>query len=710
LDYILVVDDDPVIRMLAEAALSDAGYEVKAVSDGTVALQEIMHRSPDLMLLDILMPGLDGFRVCQEVRALCGENAFPVIMITGLDDCASIERAYEVGATDFITKPINWIILRHHVQYALRASCTHRRLAQSEERYALAAKGANDGLWDWHVATDRVYFSPRWKEMLGYRDEEISDDIYEWFDRLHPDDLPLVRAELDAHLRNDVAGFEVEYRIRAHNSSYRWMQCRGLAVRDQAGRATRIAGSQTDVTLRKEAEARLLHDALHDSLTGLANRTLLLDRIAHCLTLAQRRPDYTFGLVFVDLDRFKAINDSLGHTAGDVLLRRVAERLQQDLRDTDTLARIGGDEFTLLFDDIVDLSCLTRTVERILQKLREPFRIEGHSIVVSASMGIADSKSGYAKPEDLLRDADIAMYRAKTSGRNRYEIFDTQMQGRLLDQMRIEAELRTALADDQLQVYYQPVVRLEDYRIVGLEALLRWQHPEHGLLSPADFLQVAEHADLMKEIGHSVMRQATEQMALWRQTTPSFAETYVSVNLSAKEFAQPRLVDLVDRFLRDAGLSANGMKLEISERVLDANAQRALKVLTELRQRGIGLIIDDFGTGYSSFNCLHRYPFDALKIDRGVVTNIDSEPKTRAIARAIVTLAHNLGLEVVAEGQETVGQLNQLREIGAEFGQGYLFARPMSADAIAKLLCERPLGNGVPAPPRAPAASRLCLK
>ena len=683
---ILVVDDDPAVGMMARAGLVPHGYRVYSVTSGEVAMRHITNDPPDLILLDVILPGISGFDVCQRLRRSADSSQIPVIVITSLDDSSSIEQAYEAGATAFVTKPINWPMLRHQLQYVLRASRDRARLAESEERYALAASGANDGLWDWDINAQRVYFSPRWLEQLQLRSDDIGDRLDDWLQRIHPEDQLVFRNALNGHLAGTTSKLEVEYRIRERNGRYRWMLCRALAIRDDEGHACRIAGSQTDITGRKQAEEQLIHDALHDALTGLPNRKLLLERVLHVLKLAQRHPDYRFAVAVIDLDRFKNINDSLGHVAGDSLLRRIGERIARHLRSSDTLARIGGDEFAILFDDIGELAELARLIGRIRREISLPFALLDQNVVTTASLGIALSAPGYDHAEDMLRDADIAMYQAKALGKNRHEVFDSTMHTRMAALLQMENELRMAIMQREFRLFYQPIRHLENDAIVGFEALLRWQHPTRGLLGPQTFLSVAEETGLMIPIGQWTLREATRQLAMWHREIPEIRGTYVSVNLSSAEFAHPDLLQHVRLALHESDLGPEHLKLEVTETVLIENTAQSAKLLEELHQQGVATAIDDFGTGYSSFSYLHQFAFDALKIDRAFIHQIDRHRKSREIVRAIVTLAKNLGLEVIAEGGENSDEVSCLRDVGCEFGQGYAFSRPLPVDQITPLL------------------------
>ncbi len=682
---LLVADDDPAVALMAKMALKDYGYTLHTVESGEAAIEAIAATPPDLVLLDVMMTGISGFDVCRHLRMSGAHQQLPIIMATSLDDSKSIELAYEAGATAFVTKPINWFLLRHQIHYVLRASQDRAALAESEERYALAASGANDGLWDWNIRKNKVYFSPRWREQLGLRERDLNNAMEDWLERVHPDDLLGFRNELNDHLAGRVAKFEIEYRVRDAEDEYHWMLCRALAIRDDDGEAYRMAGSQTDISERKRAEAQLVHDALHDSLTGLANRELLLERITHSIRLAQRRNDYRFAVVVIDLDRFKTINDSLGHLAGDSLLCRIGERIGQHLRTSDTLARTGGDEFAILLDDIGDYADLTRLIERIRREIAQPFPLLTEEVAITASLGIALHDANYSRADDMLRDADIAMYRAKSSGKNRHEMFDTTMHTQIATMLSIENDLRAAISRQELRVYYQPIYRLDDHRVVGFEALLRWQHPTKGLLPPDAYLGIAEESGLIIPIGHWVLREATRQLAHWQETIPQMRDCYVAINLSSTEFAHPDLISQVTKALRDSGLTPDRLKLEMTETVLIENTARANRVLDALHELGVAAAIDDFGTGYSSLSYLHRFNFDVLKIDRSFVERIDREPKSREIVRTIVSLAQNLGLIVIAEGGETDGEIACLREVGCIFSQGYAFSKALAVDEIDQL-------------------------
>jgi diguanylate cyclase (GGDEF)-like protein/PAS domain S-box-containing protein len=622
------------------------------------------------------------------------------------------------------------------------ATANERQLAEealreSEERYALAVRGSNEGLWDWNLKAGTVYFSPRWKSMLGCQEDEIGDSPDEWLSRVHPEDLERVKSAIAAHLEGLTHHFEKEYRMLHKDKTYRWMLCRGLAIRDANGKAYRMAGSQTDITDRKVAEEHLIYDAFHDPLTGLPNRALFMERLSQAIARARRQPEYQFAVLFLDLDRFKVVNDSLGHVVGDQLLIALAERLQGSvasgrqtcLPPSHTVARLGGDEFVILLEEIQDISVAEAIAERIQKDLRQPFNLDRHEVVVTASIGITlsaiEQRDGVSStyktcpyPGDILRDADIALYRAKALGKARYEVFTTAMHTHAVARLQLENDLRHALARTKVKdghqtkivnssgysslspqsasfshsfiLHYQPIVCFMTGRITGFEALVRLSHPVRGLVSPVDFIPIAEETGLIIPLGAWVLREACRQMRLWQQEFPELALLTMSVNLSGRQFSKPNLAEQIQQILQETELAAPSLKLEITESVVMENAADATASLEQLSNSGIQLSIDDFGTGYSSLSYLHRFPLNTLKIDRSFVSRMDAEGENSEIVQTIITLAHNLGLDVIAEGVETADQMKQLRSLGCEAGQGFFFSKPLDSDSARALIAVTP--------------------
>jgi diguanylate cyclase (GGDEF)-like protein/PAS domain S-box-containing protein len=559
-------------------------------------------------------------------------------------------------------------------------------LRESEERYALAVRAANDGLWDWNLKKGQIYYSPRWKQMLGYTDEEISDNPNEWFNRVHPDDLAQLRNNISVHIKGLSAHFECEYRIQHSNGTYRWMLSRGMAVIGLDKAAMRLAGSQTDITLRKQAETKLLHDAFHDSLTELPNRALFIDRLKHVIERSKRDNSNIYAVIFLDLDRFKDVNDSLGHLTGDQLLVATAHLLKSILRPMDTVARLGGDEFVILLEDIRDVSDVTRVSERIQKKLMQAALLPNHTIFMSASMGIVLSTTGYNRPEDVLRDADTAMYRAKENGRSRYELFDSAMRDQIMLRLEIESALRKAIEKEELDVYYQPVVDVKIGRIVWFEALVRWKHAERGLLAPGEFVPLADETGQIIQLDRLVMRKAAAQLVKWQKQFVNDPPFGVSVNISGKHITQPDFVEYIVQVLEDTGLSPASLNLEITENAVMGNYEIILDVLDRLEAHGIQVQIDDFGVGYSSLNYLSHSAIKVLKIDRSFISKILKDPNYMKIVQAIIKLTHGLSLTVVAEGVETKEQLEQLSKLDCEYIQGKLISMPADVQKITALL------------------------
>jgi diguanylate cyclase (GGDEF)-like protein/PAS domain S-box-containing protein len=562
-------------------------------------------------------------------------------------------------------------------------------LRDSEERYALAARGANDGLWDWDLKSKAIYFSPRWKAILGCGEHEIETSVREWFGRVHPEDIEHLRMEIGSHLEGLSSHFLHEHRVLHKGGEYRWVLARGLAVRDIHGDVYRIAGSLTDITQRKRVEEQLVHDAFQDALTGLPNRALFMDRLALAFGRAKRRPEELFAVLFLDLDRFKVVNDGLGHVIGDQLLISIARRLEQCLRPGDTVARLGGDEFVILLGELGDQRDAFHVAERFQQELAHPFTLEGQDVFTTASIGIAFGARSYSNPEDLLRDADTAMYRAKARGKARYEVFDETMHARAVALLQIETQLRHAVERQELCVFYQPVVSLETGEIVAVEALARWWHPEQGLVSINEFVSVAEETGLIVPIGEWVLREACRQLRSWESEVHRARPLVISVNVSGRQFMQRDLVDRVEAILTDTSLPPDRLCLEITESVIMENTESVRDALLRLRRIGIGIHMDDFGTGYSSMSYLRDFPIDALKIDRSFVSHIGPHGENSEIVRTIIGLGHNLGLEVIAEGVETAEQVAQLRALHCRLGQGFFFSTPVDGEAFKALIAGR---------------------
>ena len=569
---------------------------------------------------------------------------------------------------------------------------TEEALRESEERYALAARGANDGLWDWNIRNNTVYYSFRWKSMLGYDEGAEWNSLQDWLQRVHQEDRNEVEVKLSAHIGSMNPQFECQYRIQHKDGSYRWMLNRGLAVRDEHGQAYRMAGSQTDITDRKNAEAQLVYDAFHDALTGLPNRALFLDRLAHVIASAKRHPQYLYGVLFLDLDRFKVINDSLGHSIGDKLLIEVGQRLKTCLRPGDTVARLGGDEFAILLEDIDDTADAEEITQRIEQVLLPHYAIQGHEIVTTQSIGVALRSDRYEWPEQILRDADIAMYEAKSKGRSRHEFFDTKMHASIIDRLQLESDMRIAVEHQSgFVLHYQPIFDLKSQRLIGFEALVRWKHGTRGLIYPLEFISLAEETGLIFPLSSWIIKESCRQIGAWQKKYPGLPELRMSVNISSKLLLQNGFVESIQTNLSEHGLEPGSLAIEITESVIMDHPERAVETMVKLQAMGVHIHIDDFGTGYSSLSYLHSFPVNALKIDRSFIAKMSANNDNQEIIKTIIALAQNLKLDVIAEGLEQNHQLSTIKGLECGFGQGFLFSKPLPPEALENwILSEKP--------------------
>ncbi|MBI2213992.1 MAG: EAL domain-containing protein [Acidobacteria bacterium] len=561
------------------------------------------------------------------------------------------------------------------------------------ERYELAARGANDGLWDWDIPTGLMYYSPRWKEMLGFEECEISDSPDEWFERIHPEDIQQLRESRDLHLRHEMPHLECEYRIRMADGNYRWMLCRGAALFDDAGTAIRMAGSQTDITERKLAIEELLRNALHDALTGLPNRRLFLDRLEGAANRARRHPGTIFAVLYLDLDNFKSVNDSFGHAAGDALLVEVSRRIASCLRPSDTvarasdiLARLGGDEFTVLVEDMREVSDAIRVAERIQDVISMPVVLGEYEILTGASIGIAVSTTGFERADELLRDADAAMYRAKSLGKGGYSVCDGEQHAQAIQRLELESELRRAVKNEQMVLLYQPIVELESGRIVGFEALLRWPHPTRGLLVPADFLHIANESDVLRPLSDWVLASVCSQLKHW-QSVPETHDLTVSINVAERQLGFHDFFDELAALLTAGDIDGSRLLLDISSSSLTRAGHHLLSHRELLSHYGIAICVDDFGTGPLPLSLLEELRVHSFKVDLHVVAGIGTD-EGRARARRLVQIAAAFGVPATAEGLEDSALRHAVTELGFSFAQGFSLQVPV-ASGEAKAMVDR---------------------
>jgi diguanylate cyclase (GGDEF)-like protein/PAS domain S-box-containing protein len=685
---LLVVDDHEPNRDVLSRLLRQRGYAVSVAADGAEALTLLDQQPFDLVLLDVEMPRMSGLEVLGQIRLRHSRTSLPVIMVTARSAGEDIVEAFRLGANDYVTKPVDFPVAAARISTHLSHKWVVEELRDSEERYALAVHGANDGLWDWNLVTNAVHWSPRWKAMLGYDASEISDDPEEWFRRVHPEDIGFVKEALDRHLASGAGHYECEHRILHRDETYRWVRCRGAGVRNAVGVPTRLAGSFTDVTDAK----------MSDPLTGLPNRLLFLDLVERGIKRTERRAEYMFGLLVLGLDRFKVVQDSLGPLAADRLLVAVARRLQACLRATDvvtrdgpgyTLARLEGNEFNVMLEEITDVRDAVHVATRLRRALEAPFDLDGHQVFVSATVGIAVSTTGYTRADEILRDAAVALNRANASGTH-CEIFDPAMRQRALSRFQVETDLRKAIDNGEFELHYQPIISLPTGRIAGFESLARWRHPVRGLLSPAEFIPIAEDTGMIVDLGRLTLAESCRQMAEWLAHFGPAAPRFMCANLSSKEFADTDLMKGVGNILKIAGLGSSHLKLEITESAFINDVPAAQVTLKRAQAMGIECSLDDFGTGYSSLSYLHRLEVATVKVDRSFVGEMGVGRSGSAMVRSIVALAHTLGLSVVAEGVETAEQFAELRKVGCEYAQGFYLSKPVDAEAAGLLIAAQP--------------------
>jgi diguanylate cyclase (GGDEF)-like protein/PAS domain S-box-containing protein len=546
------------------------------------------------------------------------------------------------------------------------------------DRYELAAQGADNGLWDWDLITSRLHYSPGWISMLGCADGDCGNTSDEWFRRIHPEDLEPVRREIAGHLEKGSTQFEIQHRMLHEDGCYRWMSCQGVIARDETGKPVRITGFHADITA----------DVVVDALTRLPNRQLLLNRLARSIDKAGKQKDFLYAVLVADLDLFESGINHLETLNGDALIVAAARRFESALRTkdgfsregrSDLVARSGGEEFIILLEGLSELQEAKKVADRLLKAVLAPFAFNGKDVTLSPSIGVALSATGYRDPEDALRDAAAALYRAKSLGKSRCEVFDTAILESTQNRQDLEKDLHGALSRNELVVFYQPIISLTSNRVEGLEALVRWNHPSRGMLSPAAFIPVAERTGLISPISQWVLQQACRQLKNWQNDPRISKDLWVSVNLSGAQFKQPSLAKEIREALLETGLDAGRLMLELTEGMAMEHPEAARKQLMQLRVMGARIAIDDFGTGYSSLAHLRRFPLDFLKIDHTFVKSIEVKSDVREIIRTIRMLAHQLGLQIIIEGIENSGQLDLIRSMGCEYAQGFLFSRPVSS-------------------------------
>ena len=678
--HVLIADDDAILREIAGAMLKEAGFAVRTVASGDAAVAACALQMPDIALLDVEMAQGDGYQACANIRLLPGGADIPIVMVTGCDDTASIDQAYEAGATDFIVKPINWTLLTHRIRYVMRGARTIEALRFSEQKNAALLKAIPDGIFlvDGEGSIGHCFSPIEGLAQTSSREAQRLSlfDLLPLANRRHAMDC------LGAALRGEPAVFEFSQEGRA--SSIRHFECRYLP--NSGGQVLAIL---RDITARKETDARIHRLAYFDALTGLPNREWIRDYIDQALAEARSHHRH-LALLYIDLDQFKRVNDTLGHGTGDALLRQVAERLQGVLDQVGSdgvqgqIARLGGDEFMIVLTGLRDAMHAEQAAQRLLAEHAAPYWQASYELVITSSIGIAKYPAHGDDVQSLLKNAEAAMYEAKSSGRNQLRVYDRAFNARALKRLSLEMELRRAVEDSSLDVYYQPKYDARSLKLVGGEALLRWFHPSRGQIPTGDFIAVAEETGLIGDIGKWALQRVCRDLAQWRGD--GLMPPCIAVNVSGREFMHPEGVLRISDAVAKANLSASLFELELTEGVLMRDAEAGRRSLLALKEFGFALAVDDFGTGYCSLNYLKRFPLDTLKIDRSFVSDISDDPDDAAIVRAIIALGHTLSLKVVAEGVTTAAQLKFLQAEGCDAIQGFLMSPAIAADAFAELL------------------------
>jgi diguanylate cyclase (GGDEF)-like protein/PAS domain S-box-containing protein len=683
---ILIVDDIPANLAVAVDYLEDAGFNVMVAQDGEEGVKRAQLMQPDLILLDVMMPGIDGFETCRRMKMIESTRDIPVIFMTALTDTSDKVRAFAAGAVDYVSKPfqIEELLARIKTHLMLRGVqkqliTQNAQLHASEGRYRRLFETAKDGILLLDFESGRITdVNASVVDMLGYSREHFLN--HKLSDILPFKEVPACRSGLAELRTRESVSFD-HWAIEAQDNSP--LDVEFVSNLYQVDGATIVQCNIRDITGRKQAEARIRYMALHDALTGLPNRILLQDRLTQAIALACRN-HHRVGVLMLDLDHFKHINDSLGHHIGDGLLEAVSLRLKACLRDSDTVARLGGDEFVIALPAIPDKQDVQGVVEKLLASLLEPFHVEGHVLLVSGSIGISQYPEDGENPENLLRAADTAMYAAKAHLRGSYSFFTPELNVATKRRLMLTNDLYHACALGQFVLHYQPQVSTNSGAITGVEALLRWNHPLHGLISPAEFIPLLEKLGLIIQVGRWVLRTACLQNVTWQNE--GLPPVRMAVNVSAHQFYRGDLVRTVEEALRESQLKPKWLELELTETLTLDDSETTIGIMHELKGLGVALSLDDFGTGWSSLSCLRRFPLDRIKIDRSFMRDIATQPAAEAVVTSIIDLARNLGLTCVAEGVETMEQLNYLDRKDCADIQGFLYSAALPASDCGALI------------------------
>ena len=680
---ILVVEDELTTRVTLTKVLEKSGFTVIQAANGREGLSQFINHAPQLVLMDAMMPEMDGYETITAIRHYEHDRAVPILMLTALDDLSSVDRAFEVGATDFITKPINWSLLSQRVRYSVRTSQIEDDLRRSQAQLAYAQKLAKLGYWEWNVSTDKVTGSDSAFRLFNVPSQN-GINLENFLANVLPQDLTIIQQHIAEAARGQ-SHIEISFRVQNPQRHLSHIECLGEVHYDENGEMISIIGSVQDITRLHKAESMIDYQSNHDTLTELANRRYFTRELTqHCHSLSDH---HSSCVIVFDVDRFKSVNDNLGQHDGDKLLLSLAQRLKRITREGDFIARLGSDEFAIIVRHYQNHKELNLLISRLLDDLKKPFIINEQELFITYSMGIANYPDDATEPEDLLREANIARGQAKQQGGNQFLFYRAEMNAEAKHQLMLENDLRRALENNEIEVYFQPQVDTNTLAPVGAEALVRWNHPKAGLISPMVFVPLAESTGLIVDIGRFVLQKSIENLESWHEK--GYRNMRVGVNLSARQFTQSNLILDVQNALEKTTLPARFIDLEITESFAMSNAEQNINILKSLKAMGVSISIDDFGTGYSSLAYLHRFPIDTIKIDRSFILHLTTK-EGQAIARTIIAMADGLGLEVIAEGIEDDEQIAFLREKKCDILQGFKFGKPMPAAQFMDYLTSHP--------------------
>lgn len=691
---VLIVDDDLSMRLAMKAAMQKSGFQVVLAENGENGVSQFSRTEPSLVLLDVVMPGMDGFETCEAIRKLPGGCYTQILMVTGLDDVASAEKAFKAGADGFVSKPINWMMLGHRGRYMLRAGQAFKELSRSRFRLEKTQKMAQLGNWEIDLQSGAFSCSNQARSLLGLSEVGGEVSFQDFLSSVAPTEREDIRDKLNDAIR-ERKPFRLSYKIIHLDGSHHYILNQGEVLHNEQQVPIILLGAVQDVTLQKLAEEEIRRLAFYDGLTGLPNRLLFMNRMEREIRAAQRS-NANFALLYLDLDQFKRVNDTFGHYVGDFLLKRVAASLQRCIRCTDVasrfgsddpdkmISRLGGDEFTIILSGVTDTDHVAMIAGRILKEIPRPYTIEGHEITITTSIGISMHPADGRDANLLLKHADTAMYQAKNAGRNNYQFFRKELNAQAVERFSLERDITRALERKEFNLYYQPKIDLRSMMIVGAEALIRWNHPERGMVPPGKFIPIAEESGQIVAINKWVVREATSQWQQW--LSAGLEPGAVAVNLSGYQFAQQKVLQTVSEALHYSKMDPEYLEIEITENILMQNISEAATILQQLKDMRVRVSLDDFGTGYSSLSYLTSFKVDTIKIDRSFVMSCTEQPNNLIVIKAIIAMGHSLGIKIVAEGVETAEQLQIVREYGADEAQGYYFSRPVPPGEFVELL------------------------